>query len=93
MMAQEKIGNKMALTDFQQKFKTALLNITDDIDFIYAHYLAARFDDTRQKIIDGINNGTIKTKNDIRAITIKQAPTYQYMLENGLLPDFMNDEQ
>lgn len=91
MTVQEKIGANMPLTEFQQEFKTSLLNITDNIDFIYAHYLAARKDEVRQKIIDGINNGTITSKNDIRAITIQQAPTYNYMVENDLLPDFMKN--
>lgn len=92
MTEQEKIGINMALTEFQQEFKTALLNITDNIDFIYAHYLAARKDEVRQEIIDGINNGIIKTKNDVRVITIKQAPTYDYMVANDLLPDFMKEK-
>ena len=53
------------------------MKITDDLFFIKAHYLAARTDETRQKIIDGINLGIIKTKDDIRNITMKMSPTYQ----------------
>ncbi|MCR4880646.1 MAG: hypothetical protein K6A44_01655 [bacterium] len=77
-------------SDFKP-FEDAVKKITDNFDFIKAHYLAARKDEVRQEIIDGINNGTIKTKNDVRAITIKQAPTYNYMIENDLLPDFMKE--
>lgn len=84
----EYIGDKQILLDY----KEAIHKITDNLEFLKASYLQARKDEVRQKIIDGINNGTIKTKNDIRAITIKQAPTYQYMSENDLLPDFMKDK-
>ena len=82
----------MALTDFQKIFRKALLQITDDIEFIYIEYLSSRTDEIRQEIIDGINNGTIKTKNDVRAITIKQAKGYQYLVDNDELPDFMKKE-
>ena len=58
-------------------FKQSLMKITDDLFFIKAHYLAARTDETRQRIIDGINLGIIKTKDDIRNITMKMSPTYQ----------------
>ena len=81
----EYIGDKEILNQYEEAIHT----LTDDFSFFKASYLQARKDDVRQGIIDGINNGTIKTKDDVRAITIKQAPTYNYMLENNLLPDFM----
>ena len=73
----EKAGDKMALTVFQQKFKNALLNITDNIDDIYAEYLFARVDEVRQEIIDGINNGTIQTIDDVDEITMQMTPMYR----------------
>ena len=78
----------MALTEFQQEFRTALLKITDNIDFIYAHYLASRKDEVRQEIIDGINNGSITTKNDVRAITVKMSPSYERLNRQGFF-DFL----
>ena len=81
------IGNNQILSEY----KNAIHKITDNLEFLKASYLQARKDEVRQEIIDGINNGTIKTKNDVRAITIKQAPTYNYMIENDLLPDFMKE--
>lgn len=57
-------------------FETSVMNITDDFDFIKAHYLAARTDVIRQQIIDGIKDGLIKTKDDIREITKKLSPAY-----------------
>ena len=83
------IGDKQVLLNY----KEAIHKITDDLEFLKASYLQARKDDVRQEIIDGINNGTIQTIDDIQEITIKQAPTYQYMLENDLLPDFMKKER
>lgn len=85
----EYIGDRNILREYKKSVHT----ITDDILFMKASYLQARKDDVRQEIIDGINNGILKTKNDVRAITIKQAPTYQYMVENNLLPDFMKKEE
>ena len=82
------IGDKKILQDYEK----AVHSITDDFYFFKASYLQARKDEVRQEIIDGINNGTITTKNDVRAITIKQAPTYEYMKENDLLPDFMKEK-
>ena len=83
----------MALTDFQIKFRMALLKITDDIQYIYGLYLQARTDEVRQQIIDGINNGTIKTEDDVFAITIKQAKGYQLLADNDDLPDFMRKDK
>lgn len=60
-------------------FETSVMKITEDFDFIKAHYLAARTDNVRQQIIDGIKNGSIKTKDDIREITKKLSPAYQKM--------------
>lgn len=85
----EFIGNREILREYKKSVHT----ITEDILFMKASYLQARKDDVRQEIIDGINNGTLKTKNDVRAITIKQAPTYNYMVENDLLPDFMKEKE
>lgn len=67
----------MALTEFEQKFKKALLSITDDIDEIYAEYLFARTDEVRQQIIDGINNGSITSIDDVDEITDKMSPVYK----------------
>ena len=64
-------------SEFILNFKQSLMKITDDLFFIKAHYLAARTDETRQKIIDGINDGTINTQNDIRNITMKMSPVYK----------------
>ena len=58
-------------------FETAVMTITEDFDFIKAHYLAARSDKIRQTIINGIKEGLIKTKDDIRDITKKLSPAYQ----------------
>jgi len=69
----------VALTEFEQKFKNAMLNITDDINDIYAEYLFARKDEVRQEIIDGINNGTITTMDDVNEITDKMSPVYKYL--------------
>ena len=77
----------MALTEFQQEFRTALLKISDDIKFIYANYLMADKDEIRQEIIDGINNGTITTKSDVRKITIKQSRGYKAGLIDDILPN------
>lgn len=57
-------------------FETALLKITDDIDDIYAEYLFARTDEVRQEIIDGIENGTITSMDDVDEITDKMSPVY-----------------
>ena len=69
-----KIGINMPLTEFQQTFKNTLLRITDDIDEIYTEYQFARTDEVRQEIIDGINNGAIKTIDDVDEITDKMSP-------------------
>lgn len=82
-------GIIMALTDFQIQFRNTLLKITDDIPYIYGFYLQARTDDIRQQIIDGINNGKIKTEEDVFKITIKQAKGYKLLAEQGGLPEFM----
>lgn len=66
----------MALTEFQKEFRNTLLKISDDTDFSYAHYLSARTDEVRQEIIDGINDGTIKTEDDVAEITKKMSPVY-----------------
>lgn len=58
-------------------FEDALLNITDDKDEIKAEYLFARTDEVRQKIINGIAEGTIKTIDDIDEITDKMSPAYK----------------
>ena len=83
----EYIGNR----DILREYKKSIHTITDDILFMKASYLQARKDEVRQEIINGINSGAIKTKNDIRAITIKQSPIYNYLVENDLLPDFMKE--
>ena len=83
----EYIGNR----DILREYKKSIHTITDDILFMKASYLQARKDEVRQEIINGINRGAIKTKNDIRAITIKQSPIYNYLVENDLLPDFMKE--
>lgn len=80
----------MALTEFQKEFRTALLKITDNIEFIYANYLMADKDEIRQEIIDGINNGTISTKDDVRKITIKQSRGYKAGLIDDVLPQIAN---
>lgn len=85
----EYIGNKEILKQYEE----AIHRITDDFSFFKASYLQARKDEVRQEIIDGINNGTIKSKNDVRTITIKQAKGYQYLVENDELPDFMKKEK
>ena len=64
------------LTQFEQLFKDTLLTLTDDIDEIYAEYLFAKTDSVRQKIIDGIKNGSIKNMDDVGEITIKMSPIY-----------------
>ena len=66
----------MALTEFEQLFKKMMLKITDDIDEIYAEYLFARTDEVRQEIIDGINNGTITSIDDVDDITDRMSPVY-----------------
>ena len=66
----------MALTEFEQLFKNTMLKITDDIDEIYAEYLFARTDNIRQQIIDGINNGSITSIDDVDDITDKMSPVY-----------------
>ena len=83
------IGDNQILLEY----KEAVLKITDNLEFLKATYLQARNDEVRQEIIDGIKSGTIKTKNDVRAITIKQAKGYQLLVENGDLPDFMKDKK
>ena len=45
-------------------------------DEIYAEYLFARTDEVRQEIIDGINNGTITSIDDVDDITDKMSPVY-----------------
>lgn len=80
----------MALTEFQKEFRTALLKITDNIEFIYANFLMADKDEIRQEIIDGINNGTITTKDDVRKITIKQSRGYKAGLIDDVLPQTAN---
>lgn len=77
----------MALTEFQQEFRTTLLKISDDIKFIYANYLMADKDEIRQEIIDGINNGTITTESDVSKITIKQSRGYKAGLIDDILPN------
>lgn len=64
------------------QFKEALNKITDEKDFIKAHYLTARNDEIRQQIIDGINKGLIKNKDDIRKITVKMSPIYPHVVNN-----------
>ena len=66
----------MALTEFEQLFKNSMLKITDDIDDIYAEYLFARTDKVRQEIIDGINDGSITTIDEVDEITDKMSPIY-----------------
>jgi len=73
----------MALTEFEQLFKNALLTITDDIDDIYAEYLFARTDEVRQQIIDGINDGSITSMDDVDEITVKMSPVYEYLKSQG----------
>ena len=68
----------MALNEFQKLFKETLLKITDDVDDIYAEYLAARKDEVRQEIIDKINSGEITLMEDVMKITEKMSPVYQY---------------
>jgi len=67
------------------QFKKALNKITSEKDFIKTHYLTARNNEVRQQIIDGINNGFIKNKDDIRKITIKMSPIYHLIVKN---PDY-----
>ena len=83
----EYIGNR----DILREYKKSVYTITDDILFMKASYLQARKDVVRQEIIDGINNGIIKSKDDIDAITIKQAKGYQWLVDNDELPDFMKE--
>lgn len=80
----------MTLTAFQQEFKDTLLKITDDKEYIYGFYLQARTDEIRQQIIDGIKNGTIKTEDDILAITITMSPGYEYLKEQGIINENSN---
>lgn len=74
----------MSLTEFQQEFKNTLLKITDDKYFIYAHYLAADNDKNRQTIIDNINNGIFKNKNDVANFTKQFFPVWQLLCKEGL---------
>lgn len=66
----------MALTEFQKEFRNTLLKISNDTDFSYAHYIAAETDKVRQEIIDGINNGILKTEDDVAEVTKKLSPVY-----------------
>lgn len=83
------IGDKQVLRDYEK----AIHSLTEDFNFFKASYLQARKDEVRQEIIDGINNGTITSKNDVRAITIKQAKGYQWLVDNDELPDFMKEKK
>ena len=74
----------MALTEFQETFKKTLLKITDDKQFIYAHYLAADNDTNRQTIIDNINNGIFKNRNDVANFTKQFFPVWQWLNKEGL---------
>ena len=67
------IGNE----NIKKQFYEYVSKIDNSEDFIKAHYLFARHDEVRNEIIDGIKNGVIIKKNDIRKITIKQSPGYK----------------
>ena len=69
--------NYIGDTNIREQFYTLVSKIDDSTDFIKAHYLFARHDKVRNEIIEGIRNGTIIKKNDIRKITIKQSPVYK----------------
>ena len=69
----------MSLTQFEQLFKKTLLTLTEDIDEIYAQYLAARTDEVRQRIIDLIQKGKVKDMDDVAEITFALSPAYQKM--------------
>lgn len=57
-------------------FEDAMKKIIDDDEEIKAEYLFARTDEVRQEIIDGINNGTITSIDDVDDITDKMSPVY-----------------
>ena len=67
------IGNREVL----REYKKSLYKITDDILSVKASYLQARVDEVRQEIIDGINNGTIQTIDDVDEITMQMSPMYR----------------
>ena len=75
------IGNRDLIIEYNK----AIHKITEDLTFLKATYLQARTDNIRQKIIDGINNGTIKTESDVLNITITMAPGYEYIKEQELI--------
>ena len=57
-------------------FEDAMKKITDDDDEIKAEYLFARTKEVRQQIIDGINDGSISSIDDVDDITDKMSPVY-----------------
>lgn len=61
----------MALTDFEKSYKNTLLKLTDDIDEIYSTYVCLQTDKIRQKVIDGINNDSISSLDDIDDIILE----------------------
>lgn len=63
--------------NIKKQFYECVSTIADSEEFIKAYYLQARHDEVRNEIINGIKNGTIIKKNDIRKITIKQSPGYK----------------
>ncbi len=67
----------MPMTDFQILFRDTLYKITDDIREINAEYLFARTDEVRQKIIDGVNSGKLKTMDDVADLTFEYCPAHK----------------
>ncbi len=67
----------MAMTDFQILFRDTMYKITDDIMEINADYLEARTDEVRQKIIDGINSGELKSGDDVAKLNFQYCPAHK----------------
>ena len=62
------------LTEFEKSYKAALLKLTGDVDEIYSIYICLQTDEARKKVIDGINNGSISSIDEIDEIIIEMCP-------------------
>ena len=56
------------MTELQKQFIKSFGKIKNDLRFSFKIYTAAKNDETRQKIIDGIEDGTLKTESDINSM-------------------------
>lgn len=65
MKIKKRTGRKMPLTEFEQKFKNALLKLTNDTKEIYSAYLCLKNDEERQRMIDRIENSNITTIEEV----------------------------